>query len=502
MADNLEHISVGSPGFFGLNTQESGIDLPVGYALEAQNCVIDSFGRIGARKGWTELNTSTGTLGSNDITAVFEYTTVTNDKEILLTGNKKIFKLSGNSLVEIYSDTTLTGNNWKIVQLKNKAVFFQEGNDPLEYNGTTVVKINASTGYVGTVPKSGIVTAAFGRLWSAIGATVYWSDLLSTNNWGTGTSGSLDLTTVFPNGADEVTGIAAHNGFLVILCRKCIIVYNNGNTPSSLSLSDIMPNVGCIAKNSIQATGNDLIFLSDRGVMSLGTLVSEKALPQNDLSKNIRDQLLNNITGTNLDSIKSVYYEKDAFYLLTIPTYQQVYCFDMRARLENGASRVTVWQNIVPNCFAVTKDRSLLMGFNGKLGKYNGYSDNGVGYRMVYYTNNMKLGTDQDTTLKLLKRGKFTVFGGSPTGFVIKWGFDYSGNYQSVTVKTPITVNSEYNVAQYNIDSYYTGSNVVAVSQQLGGSGIVTQLGFEADINGYPLSIQKMDIFYKTGKKL
>jgi hypothetical protein len=56
MAGQLQSASIAAPGFFGLNTQESGITLESGFALQATNCVIDKFGRLGARKGWTFLD--------------------------------------------------------------------------------------------------------------------------------------------------------------------------------------------------------------------------------------------------------------------------------------------------------------------------------------------------------------------------------------------------------------------------------------------------------------
>jgi len=38
------------------------------------------------------------------------------------------------------------------------------------------------------------------------------------------------------------------------------------------------------------------------------------------------------------------------------------------------------------------------------------------------------------------------------------------------------------------------------VKSSVGGSGNVIQLGFEADVNGSELSVQKIDAFVKTGK--
>ena len=378
------------------------------------------------------------------------------------------------------------------------------GAEPLYYDGISVVKISTATGYVGTAPQARVATAAFGRIWAAHTTnnkvTLYWSDLLNGLVWSTGSAGSLDLTTVFPNGIDEITGIAAHNGFLLILCRKCIIVYANGSTPANLSLNDIMKDVGCIAPDSVQATGNDLVFLSDRGVMSLGTLISEKALPQNDLSRNVRDDLLQNLGVDDFDNIKSVYYAKDAFYLLTVPSLKQVYCFDMRGRLENGAARVTVWQNFEPKAFAVLRDRRLLMGFAGAVGNYTGYTDNGTKYRMIYYTNYFNFGEESASTLKFLKRINFVVIGGQNQGFVTKWAFDYSSAFQSGTTVLPSAAVSYYNDDEYTVAEYATGIVLARVSQQAGGSGNLVQVGIEADIDGSPLSLQKIDVFVKTGK--
>ena len=59
--------TIAAPGFLGLNLQESSIQLSSGFALTAQNCVIDRYGRIGARRGWTPVNTTVNSdLGSSN----------------------------------------------------------------------------------------------------------------------------------------------------------------------------------------------------------------------------------------------------------------------------------------------------------------------------------------------------------------------------------------------------------------------------------------------------
>ena len=63
MTAPLVSASIAAPGFFGLNTQESSITLESGYALVADNTIIDKYGRLGARKGWRYV--TSGSTGIN-----------------------------------------------------------------------------------------------------------------------------------------------------------------------------------------------------------------------------------------------------------------------------------------------------------------------------------------------------------------------------------------------------------------------------------------------------
>ena len=59
---------------------------------------------------------------------------------------------------------------------------------------------------------------------------------------------------------------------------------------------------------------------------------------------------------------------------------------------------------------------------------------------------------------------------------------------------------SEFGVAQFNIDEFSTDAVLSGFNYQLGGTGKILQLGIESDINGYPLSVQKIDVYVLTGK--
>jgi hypothetical protein len=94
MAQQLQNITVAAPGFLGLNTMDSPIGLNPSFAAIADNCVIDQYGRVGARKGWTAVSSNgSSVLGSSrGIETVHEFIDNSGDKVVLSAGNAKVFK--------------------------------------------------------------------------------------------------------------------------------------------------------------------------------------------------------------------------------------------------------------------------------------------------------------------------------------------------------------------------------------------------------------------------
>jgi len=459
MTQQIQTFSVSAPGFYGVNTQDSPLDLAAGYAAIATNCVIDQYGRIGSRKGWSRVNTSSGNLGANNVGVIHELVQTDGTLTVLFAGNNKLFKLSGTSVTELtYGGggvaPTITASNWQCASLNGITYFFQTGHDALVYDPavstSTYRRVTEKTGYVATVPQANIVISAYGRLWAANttadNVTVYFSDLLSGHIWSTGTSGSLNVSQVWPNGSDEITGLAAHNGFLLIFGKRQILIYSGATTPSTMTLSDAVSNIGCIARDSIANTGTDVIFLSNSGIRSFLRTIQEKSAPLRDLSKNVRNDLMTIVAAETASNIKAVYSEANAFYLINFPTATQTYCFDTKAALQDGSSRVTVWDSITPTAFLARRNGDLLIGKNGYVGKYGTYLDHTSTYRMQYFTTYADLG--QPNVTSILKRIAVVVIGGSNQGFIIKWGYDFSGQYYSTTLTIPVSTVAEYGTAE------------------------------------------------------
>lgn len=512
MSQPILTFSISAPGFYGLNTQDSPLDLASGFALTATNCVIDQYGRVGARKGWTKVNSSSGNLGANAVGVIHELVQTDGTLTVLFAGNNKIFRLgASNAVTELTyggggTAPTISASNWQCASLSGITYFFQTGHDPLIYDPavstTTYRRVSEKTGYVSTVQQADICISAYGRLWTASTAsnksTVYFSDLLSGHIWSTGTAGSLNVNTVWPNGPDEITGLAAHNNFLFIFGKRQILVYQGANSPSTMSLYDTVGGIGCIARDSIQNTNTDVVFLSNSGVRSIARTIQEKSAPFNDLSKNIRTDLMDVALGEVPTSIKAVYSEVNAFYLVSFQTSGRVFVFDTRAPLPDGSLRATEWDHIEPTSLLSKRDGTLLLGQIGYIGQYSGYLDDTATYRFAYYTNHADLGDPNVTSI--LKRISVVVIGGSNQFLTVKWGFDFSENYLSQNVQIPAQGVYEYNIAEYNIAEYAGGVALQTLLTSASGSGKIVQTGYEADVNGYPLSIQKIEIQAKNGR--
>lgn len=512
----LQNLSIVAPGFYGLNSQEAGVTLSSNFAQTATNVVIDKYGRLGARKGWSMQTTSGSTqLSGSPIRFLLEHN-ASGASVFLSAGNNKVF--SGGVAATLTDITpslyTITDNDWSGASLYDRALMVQEGHEPLIYDATATPVLQTITDYTGSTQNYGTsyphyAIAAYGRFWTHNKDAVYWSTDIADTAFPCfcgGTSGSLNISAVLPDNFDDIVAIAVHNDFLVILCKHNIVLYSGASNPigNSFQLADIITGVGCVAKNSVQATGNDLIFLSDTGVRSLGRLITEKSLPMRDLTKNVRDEVLQAMQDErdaylgSLDHVCSVYSEANSFYLISFPSINTIYVLDMRTLLQDGAARITKWK-LKATAFLRTKDRDVLLGVEDGIGKYTGYTDNNASYDIEFLSHFLDF--QNPTQTKILKQLKSSIIGGYGQVFVITVGIDYTTNLipYSFTISSG-SVPAYYNVSKYSIGEYSGAIDLSSLKSSIGGAGNIIQIGFKATINNAPLSVQSLDCFLATGR--
>lgn len=507
MAQALQNITIAAPGFAGINTQDAPLQQGPAFASDATNCIIDKEGRVAARKGYSMVSSNGGSvLGSSaGIESVGEFVQNDGTKIVFSCGNNKIFK-GTSTLTDITGSLTITANNWSMASLADKFYFFQRGHAPLVYDASTnaLTTIAAHSGASGTAPQANVCLAAFGRIWAADVTgnkhTLYWSDQLDGVDYATGTSGSLDLTTVWPGGFDEVVSLIAHNDFLIILGRRSILLYSGAGSPASMSLADTILNIGCVSRDCVQSTGQDILFVDFSGVRSLARTVQEKSAPIGDISQNVNNDIKARIQAETGD-IKTIYDPNHAFFLVNFPSVGVLYCFDTRYPLENGSYRTTTWTAMEPLCFTVTDSDELYIGVETGLAKYDTYKDDASTYDLQYFSHPLSFG--DSSTLKFLKGVAITTFNGSGATVVLNWAYDYTGDYQ----KQAYTL-ATFNAGQYNISEFNTATAEFASSATLinkekvntTGSGSVVAVGLTTTVNGKEIAFQELNIHSLIGR--
>lgn len=507
MAQELKSINLVAPGFKGINTEDSPLSQDPSFAEIADNAVVDNRGRVAARKGLLVTTTNKTELGSEKIRAIKEYRDSAGNTKVFSVGNNKI--LSGTTTLtdETPVSYTITADNWKMVNFNDNIYFFQRGYEPLVYNNTSgsVVKLSTVSGAAGvsSAMYGNEVLAAYGRLWTADfssdKSTVYWSDLLIGHDWSGGTSGSIDISKVWPDGYDEIVSLAAHNNMLIIFGKHSIVVYGGADAPATMALQDTVSGVGCVDRDTVQYTGVDVIFLSYTGLKSFGRTIQEKSLPMNSLSATITKDIITLLTEES-DFFRSVYHPEENFYLLSFVGQNITYCFDIRGTLENGAYRATRWPSTGFTCYERQDNGTLLIGSAQGIGTYEGYEDNGLAYRFKYFSPELTFG--DPSKLKFLKKIRPTIIGGSGLDALFKWDYDFGSSYNSEVLPLVDFSSAEFGIGEFNIGQFSTGIAISRNAINTNGSGGTVTIGLEVDIDGGELSLQEINVLALVGKTL
>ena len=121
--------------------------------------------------------------------------------------------------------------------------------------------------------------------------------------------GAFDLSLYWPNGQDTAVAVREWNNLLLVFGKRSILVYGNpDDANNTMLIIESVTDAGCVARDSIQEVGNDMLFLSNGGVQSIGKLLEEKSVPLNDVSKNVKDYVVSLLAAeSDPGLIKSTY---------------------------------------------------------------------------------------------------------------------------------------------------------------------------------------------------
>jgi hypothetical protein len=492
----LKGIHFALPGSYGLNTQSDiADDEALKFAGEATNFVIDQSGKPASRQDFV-LQTAGF---ASTVEQVYTHTTNAGAEVVLSAAAGKIY--SGTSTLtqrHDYSATSTTLNSWQFASLSSKIFGAQAGVAPFVLNESTY----AAEAFTGAPWSSSpnIFIAASGRMWAADDAagsnsyTLWWSNLLDGKVWnGAGDAGSLNVQNVWPGGQDSIKAVVVYQDRVIIFGLKNILLYTlpADRDPASMTLTDSISGLGCIARDSVIMAAGDLYFLAQDGYYKLPRLQhTTSLLAAVKISKLVADDFKSSLSGETLHKVRAGYNPAEKFLTLALPTGNKTWCFHIdRLIPEHDVPPVTYWDNAsVPfRGFCFDKDGNWYCATTNGIGKYTGYTPDGAGnaYTCSFYTQWMGFG--DETRLKHGKSYALTLETDSGQTGTFRWQQDYKAG----TTRTASFTCSSTDFAE--------APGIGVVAGQIGGSFNSARFGFTTVINGDKVTLHAMRIYAKPG---
>ena len=547
MAKQLSYKPLDNLGLNGLNTQNNPATLDTSWLVKAENIVIRESGRISFRKGLKQnvlANTEGASSAPLKIGSIVEHTAGSLIKICVGIGTKVYtvdFTTPDSPWIDPFPSgtSTFTGSDWQFVNFNKQIYGFQAGNPPIKHSsGSWSVSTNKPTGFAvddDFDPSCGM--GYYGRNWVG-GVTdnkdvVYYSDTLQGDTWttGSGLAGSIDLKTVW--GTDEIVAIAPFYGKLAIFGKHHIVIYNNPDDPGSsgtMQLDEVIRGVGCTSRDTVQAVGDDLLFLSDTGLRSLNRTTEVDKVPLTEYSVNIKDTLIRNIAQSS--NVKSTYVENEGVYVMSFVDLNITYVFDMKHLTPNKSPRVTTWKfdsDREPTSLVYTESKGFLVGQKkGSVATYEGYFDKDYSGSSVY-TSHSYVGSFLTTWLdlgdsviaSLLKKLKAVISGGSGTNVGLQWYKDFS-TIPSKSVQFQLNPRTTGDVSLWGSSSSLYGATTVTHTHvagthpansiftpvfglkeyqlNLSGSAKFLQIEMSGETRGFVATLQTLTLLTKQGK--
>ena len=521
MSQQQTSLTIAAPGFGGLNTEVAQTEQNSSYASVADNCVIDKYGRVGSRKGF-QNNTTTPV--ADPLTSIHTFKGTDGAEIVFTAGGTSIYK-GVVAPTNITPAGTITDSNWQMMTLNNNVYMIQEGHDPLVYTHISDSGEDEGTLAVNTtsMPRAQCGTSAYGRIWLANcdddnHQVVYWSQRINGENFNiasgdggdTGAEGgSINVALYWPTGYDEIQALASHNGRLVIFGKDNILIYAQAEgwpaatkEAGGMYLEDSIRGIGCIARDTVQSTGTDVIFLDSSGLRSLGRVIQEKSAPIGEISANVRTELSSAMLRRSDNAlVKSVFMPEERLYVL-INTSGTAIVFETSVTdPQSGGMRATRWVGLTATAGSYNNGSTLFADTGGVITEYAGYADKGEAYRMSYYTHFLSFG--DSARIKAPKKIYFTMVTGAAVQMSTFWGFDYQNSSNNSAIIIPSQGKpAEFGIAEYNVGTYGGGVSTFRKAVNVTGKGTTLQVGIELPVANEAFSLQEITIKTLLGRTI
>lgn len=503
-------VELGAVGSAGMATQLPEKDLNPVFAWEAINCTTDQGGRLVARYSVRKIAGDSGPMGVAEIVRRL-YRHNRADGSVVMVGATAsgLFRSedAGETLVSL--KTVSAAGAWQFASLNGKLYAVHAGQDFLSFDEGTWADSTISTP---AQPKA--IHAAYGRLWalSADGKTLSWSDLLDGDNWTSGASGSLDLSRLQSGFVDVGVAVCSFNNRIYVLCRNSVVILglaanlnpNDGTTP--IHLVDTVPNIGCVARDTVAAIGSDIYFLADDGLRSLSKSLQQNQgpAPLSDVSALNQKQIIQKVVRQPDPALNltAAVFPNELWYLLHVPTSAEVWLFDLANKAADSALPVmTVWRMGQRPVYHATYWTNDALYFGGKGGVYD-YSQHDATevFNFVVETGWLSLGNG--AVLKSLKQLVVNVTGGANQACTLKWYVDYDdGKFRALNFWLGASTPPGYwGLSYWGEFDWSLGKAINEALLQIGSSARYVKLRLEIPVKGSAVALNNVQVRFVPGR--
>lgn len=498
--------TLGPIGAFGMNTQTSPLDLPPQFATQAFDCIVDESGQPRLRQAAVLYSSANVDLGANYIARMHRHGKADGTLlQVMSGGTGHIFSSDGSGTVTT-RDTQFGLADWQFASLNGKIFAAHVAGPFRQFDESTWAAATISTPSQPTG-----IHAAYGRLWAIKGSTLYWSDLLDGTNFTTGASGSLDLQKIHTQFRDTAVAVTSLNSQIIVLCRNSLFILglaadkNPNNTLTPIYLRDFLSHTGCISRDSVVSTGDDVLFLADDGLRSLTRSMTETQgpVPLTDASALNKQYVVDNlINASGAARLCAAWHPEKAWYMVFQPDAGYVWVFDFGNPVpQTRLPRLFIWR-------MGAGDRPLQCGVWWRYSTtFEGmeYGCTSGTYRMNTYTSTPAysmtirtgwLSCGDQARLDAFKRIMLSLANSNAQTVTVAWEVDgMSASSRSIT----FTANQTSSILETSSNEGST-ADILEFFQNLGGLGKTIRLTVTIPNTGYGTAIHSAAIFFKQGR--
>lgn len=483
------------------------------YCTIATNLQLDTAGSLTVRDGWSD-QTPTPVAGKT-METLHEYRRADETTEVIVAWDGGIANgISDPSGSDISGSVTDADGNWFFQNFNDKCIGFQSGQKCIVYTGSGNFATVVESG--GTAPTGGVGCAAYGRIWQvdSTGSTIQYCGLLDETDWNSSSAGSINMNNIWTDGQDTITAIRGFNGALVVWGKRHVVFFADatggsalGLDPSSIYVQDVIAGAGCVDQHSVQLVGEkDILFLSFRGVQSLGRLIQERSNPLDTVSDKVSGQMIQSIqtvtqNGTN---VRSAYDVGAGRYLLSFPANAEVWALEVRRPYPDevdGSLRLPVFKwNFTSYDYCYRQNGDLLTGQSTVVGKVTTNADDGTAITWEYASGWLDLGEQLANRKKLLKRVGMivkTAWGGD---LLIRHAVDFGSWSGSKThTLTDRSGGAEWGIGKWGVDEWSGSVPLQQFKKQTRNTGQYYRFALGAS-SDKELTMPQLELFFKLGR--